>query len=365
MHLYTLPQYESALKDFSNFYEIQNILKFPKDKPPTTLKKKSERVCRFCGLDSTKTTFKKAAHIAPQCLGNKFGISDFECDACNARFSVYESHLAYFLGIQQSFSGSLSRKGIPTLKSSKKDLEVRQMNIRGVDGLLIKKTGTDSKAIAWTENDVITITFSKGSYKPNYVYKALLKIALCALPATDVSKYAPAFNYLLEDNTFSTSGMASVGIFEFNSSFSDIIPFGYLFKKRDSKIILPTHQFAFYFYNKIILLCLPYNLDDMQTSIYGGAAVSIPTAPPLMSFPYNQDIPNRFWVESLASSALKKGEEQTLYFQVNAKDLENLVRLDHVKGEYVTGHFDKEQQLGIFIVPNGAVISPGTYDPIV
>ncbi|MDV4068904.1 hypothetical protein CMT34_11945 [Elizabethkingia anophelis] len=53
--------------------------------------------CRFCGKDSSETTFKMESHILPQFIGNKFVVSNFECDQCNEKFSrILENDFATY-----------------------------------------------------------------------------------------------------------------------------------------------------------------------------------------------------------------------------------------------------------------------------
>lgn len=84
-------------------------------------------VCRFCG-ENEKSKFKKDAHIIPESLGNRFLISNFECDICNEKFSVYEDALNKFIGPIRTlgFVKGKSKKGkrIPKFKNLKTNLRI-------------------------------------------------------------------------------------------------------------------------------------------------------------------------------------------------------------------------------------------------
>lgn len=349
LFLYPLPEFVPLAESFFSNYECQNVLIFPTDRMPT-LKRRSERICRFCGLDSFQTTFKNDPHIVPYFLGNKYGISDFECDVCNKLFCTYESHFAYYLGLNQTFSGSVSRSGVPTLKSSKKDLVVRAMNMFGIDGIMIQKTSKESDAIDWSIDDIISITFSKGSYKPSYIFKLLLKIALCSLPEDEISNYKVAFDYVKKEKSIS-AGIANIGIYEFKLGGSHSIPRGYLFKKKSYNIEFPTHQFALYFQNMIITFCLPYNTMDGWFN--DGKKREVPIAPPLSTFPIKEIIPHHFYFKDMSSNELKRGEEQTIQFQMDSEQIKNCIRVDSKTGQAIYSETIDKNPKGIFLVPTG------------
>lgn len=91
IRFYSFKGNEENLIEFFENYEIENIF-IPPDKVVKNLKKRPDRVCRYCGLNATQATFKKEAHIIPHLMGNRYLVSDFECDKCNELFSKYENH---------------------------------------------------------------------------------------------------------------------------------------------------------------------------------------------------------------------------------------------------------------------------------
>ena len=47
---------------------------------------KDYKVCRFCGKKESEVTFNKIAHATPECTGNRYLASYYECDECNKKF---------------------------------------------------------------------------------------------------------------------------------------------------------------------------------------------------------------------------------------------------------------------------------------
>ncbi|MFT6333913.1 MAG: histidinol phosphatase-like PHP family hydrolase [Halioglobus sp.] len=48
------------------------------------------RFCRFCKKSHPKVSFNDDAHNIPKSLGNRFLLSNHECDNCNKLFGKYD-----------------------------------------------------------------------------------------------------------------------------------------------------------------------------------------------------------------------------------------------------------------------------------
>src|SRR5688572_6618744 len=80
------------------FYEKYDLLDMKRNGDTTyskrNLMRHTSRACRFCGRGYPYILFSNYPHLLPQLIGNRDMYSDFECDDCNAFFSVFENDLA-------------------------------------------------------------------------------------------------------------------------------------------------------------------------------------------------------------------------------------------------------------------------------
>src|SRR5690606_9947965 len=147
--------------------------------------------------------FKKVAHACPELLGhNNFVIYD-ECDACNEKFSKYESHLSKFFLPYLSVVGVKGKKKIPNFQSRKdKEDEDTRTSLKYTEDAkinLLLSSYDDYKVDV--ENKTMSIRFRNPAIKPIYVYKSLLKVALSFLPQNKIQKYQLLFDWLQNENT--------------------------------------------------------------------------------------------------------------------------------------------------------------------
>jgi hypothetical protein len=179
------------------FYEIQNTL-IPEGK--VFLGDKSLKICRFCKQDSNQTTFKKIAHVIPEFMGNKKYFSNFECDKCNDLFSAYETSLASYGGILNTFSLIKGKNGHPKHKGN---IEATETFVR--DGQVVIRIhnpeSRDSvKSVQYNEKTgLMTFNTTKYSYVPLDAYKALTKIGLCMLTEDEVLDYELTCKWLIKE----------------------------------------------------------------------------------------------------------------------------------------------------------------------
>ncbi|MBK6484055.1 MAG: hypothetical protein IPG01_13220 [Chitinophagaceae bacterium] len=195
-------EFEESGKRFFDSYRLAVHANSPTSKM-TGLRDKSFRTCRFCKKKMPQVTFNNDAHIIPQFLGNKYLISDFECDSCNALFSKYESDFARFLGIHRAM---LVEEKSLKFNSSDKNLFVQSSP--DSDGHFISmKRVSDSNAFEFDkENQLVKVNYTKGVYRPINVYKSLLKIALSIFDPHSVQDHYAAFTFLRDQRDSMMTG---------------------------------------------------------------------------------------------------------------------------------------------------------------
>ncbi len=185
---------------FNLIYEVDNSLVNESNKR-IFLGSKTDKICRFCGLDETKTTFKNKAHVLPEFMVNKYFFSNFECDQCNSLFSLYESSSSSFGGIMNTFS-----------------------RVKGKKNKIYKHKGENEKTITLVEDDIIKMYINeppssdpndfksikvdsvnqrlkfntnKYSYTPIHVYKTFIKIGVCLLNENELANYKNTIDWLV------------------------------------------------------------------------------------------------------------------------------------------------------------------------
>jgi hypothetical protein len=202
------------------------------------------------------TTFSNYSHLVPQLMGNKDLYSDFECDKCNEKFSLFENDLAEFLGVSRSVTGVFG--SARTLGFKARKLRTKSRSFIGDNILIIAPE--DLKR----EGEKTTISYTKNPYVPANVYKALLKSALSLLGKSEIiQNYPLAIEYLAGKKVLQQGASIS----GYRLSFLINLPLNiYHFKKRIPNEKVPTDVMIFNFQNHIIALPVLLHNKDMATN---------------------------------------------------------------------------------------------------
>jgi len=354
--LYTFSELDDELDIFFKTYEIEKLTVCPSEKI-TNLKPKEERVCRFCGLDYSQTTFKSKSHIISELLGNKYLISDFECDICNALFGKHENDLAAFLGMSRTILGVKNRDNkIPTFKSPGNLLVARRSEFYGIkEGIKVSREESAKGIFNIDVNSGRTeIKYQKQPYTPIKVYKALLKIALSIIPEKYVADYRHAFKYLFSDND-KLSDLAKVLHCELPYDYKVENPICFLFRKSDSTNRVLTHVFALYFQNYVFEFPIPLYKIDLDNNLYDGK-FNFLLCPPLFSEPVIESDFNEI-IRDLSSNEKVVGEEEAIHFSFDPEVIKKLKAYNLSTGEVTDDALNKDDILGIYFAPQDSKAS--------
>lgn len=338
---------ESAEK-FLNYYTLEKEVSCPTEKIKG-LKDKKSRVYRFCHKKYPLVSFSKDAHIFSELLGNKYFVSDFECDDCNSKFGKYENGLANFLGVIRTIQ-SVKAKKIPKFKSADKKLEAESIQepdegtivkVRRFDGL--NKTFHFNKEKQQTE-----ITYEKGPYTPLNIYKAILKMALSIVDEKYLVDYKFAFEYLRtnkHDNDYSGFGIVTSYLMPLTYQFQQ--PTGMLFRKTNSNAELFTHLFYFCALNFIYEIVIPFNRQDaLLYQIPGG--LDTLWCPPLFGHDNEERILSVFSnSHNLNSTKRLYNQQETFVFPTKAGEYDKSRFLNKETGEFYEEDFDGSKIIGI------------------
>lgn len=349
--VYTFTDLSDEIDLFFKNYTFENFIICPIEKIKN-LKPKKERICRFCGLDYSQTAFKNQPHIISELLGNKYLVSDFECDICNGIFSKYENDLACFLGMSRTFLGVKNKENkFPTFKSPGDMLIARRMEFYGVkDGIKISINEL-AKNILNIDDKVgrTEIKYQKQRYIPIKVYKALLKIALSIIPENYVADYQYAFKYLFHSND-KLSDIAKIAHYELPYNHLVANPICFLFKKLEPANRITNHVFALYFQNHIFEFPIPLCKVDIDNNLYNGIPYSIPLCPPLLFS--KPDLEAKYYrsIKDLSSNE-PVNEEETITFSFDPNILNNLKAYNPTTGEDTDAPFIADDIAAIYIAP--------------
>lgn len=324
------PFFEKRASEFDKHYQVMRIVTCP-DKKLMTLKRKSDRVCRFCKLNYGETSFNSEAHLLSKLIGNKYLISDFECDKCNKIFGRYESDLAFYLGPLRAFQG-MNQLSIEKskFKSPNKQVVTETTDFYGADNCvsISREDCLDQTFEFDRETGLTKVKLVKQSYVPLHVFKAILKMALSCLSDKDITNYKLAIDYILSNRLDKhITVVAKILQYTLQPGTGYKSPIAFLFQKKVASQRLITHVFMLYFMNQIYQIAIPLHTNDLR--YYDKSDIDCHFCAPL--FANENDAATIFLREDmvdLSSSELKKGEEELLSFQYNVEDFKNAVAYD-------------------------------------
>lgn len=352
---YTYKGKERELQSFLAAYFADKFL-IPPEESIRKMGSPSGRTCRFCKLSYPERTFKKDAHVIPHFLGNKYLVSEFECDTCNELFSGYENDLANWIGITRSVAQTKGKAGVPTFKSPGNRLTSRYVEFFDQKATKISTETPDRETIDInTETGVTTINYTKQPYTPIKVYKSLLKIALSALPVDEVEDYRPAFDYLLsqgENTNYQVFARVMVNVQPTRFS----VPFGTLFTKKDPDAKLPRHVFMLYYESHIYAFPLPFSQVDMKAGHYRDYEMTILYPPPILANLPDEKAASRDRLVDFSGNEIVKNEAANMSLHASPELFKSMVAMDPVTGEARDGKLDPNEIVGIYMTSDDMVI---------
>lgn len=344
---FQLRTYEGNYAHCDAFFKEYNVLDVyiaPKDRNRGELKKRSERVCRFCRKQQPDTTFRSKTHIISRLFGNNAGVSDFECDNCNNHFSRFETSIADFLGVNRTIF-SLGKETIPTFKAPDGSIEARASEINGYAAVEISAK-MPGLITSLSDTGKIEMQVKGNSYVPLDVYKSLLKIALTRMPEGDFLKYKLALDFLMKDMNSNFFSVHATQVFRSQIGGEVATPYCILFSKKNAKSNLPTHIFQLYYQDSCLQLHLPYRngdklLEDKETIV-------IPMCPPFVIT--SENLPGRANYEILDLSPAEKiqGEVKKLYVEFDKDVIQESIPVDIAEGLVGNVKFDPDAVIQVF-----------------
>ncbi|MCW3123032.1 MAG: hypothetical protein JWQ38_2524 [Flavipsychrobacter sp.] len=355
--IYTIPELGPHLQNFMQIYEIHKIVECPDKKPK--LKSKHDRICRFCKKQYPKVRFRKDAHVIPRLLGNRFLVSDFECDSCNEKFGRFENDLSDFIGITKTiFQTKGQNNKVPSFRAPNDVLTATRINAFNIQNSIEirKKNVDDENLIINDSSGEITIKYPKRPYRPFNVYKAFLKIALSCIDDEDVINYCGAFNILTNGYmSESVKGLARIYKYSITVGGGKDKPLLFIYKKRNAWLNFPTYFFALHFQNSCYQFFPPFYRADKF--VYDQDGAPYPICPPISTEPFPQDVKYNIECVDLSSGDLEKEDEETVVLKSGLNDVESIIGIDPVTRRQSTSKYSSDKIVGVILVPAKTVIT--------
>lgn len=349
---HTLPKLKPALtKFFDNYVEevtLGNVNKRIRHK------KQNLRQCRFCNKAYLlpHTRFSNDAHIIPEFLGNKHLTSDFECDSCNNKFSLWENDFRNYLGIIPTVTRTIGKKNkIPKTKSV--GIVVGGMDGFQIDNELISifKNEVDNQNLQFDlENGITTLNFKKNKYTPLNVYKCLLKMGLSCLNNKDVRGYRLLLAMLYNgDDTITRFAKVHLTQYKFLSVFTPT-PSITLYRRNGDELNIPKHFCIFQYQHLVYQFYLPLHENDY--SVYENGKNDIPVRPPIFTDPVDDKFDFSSTVEDFTSAEKNDLDFQHWAFKLDAK-IDDWIAFDPTTGSNIEINPKSQDMVGFLIAPKG------------
>ncbi len=363
IEFYTPPKHQKDFSDFRSIYDQVMITICPDEKMKHI--GQQGRICRFCKRAYPLATFRKDAHVIPHFLGNKFLISEDECDTCNELFARYENDFKNYLGIIPTLTKTVGKSNsFPTFKTREGDIRAAKSDRLKIDGdyLEIFKRDLLDKSLEFDfEKGEGRSVFKKYPYIPYHVYKCLLKVAFSCLPIQYLVKYKNAIHLLRANSPFSVQ-LIPVHITHFPlDGINAPKPFVYIFSKRSPEINAPSHLAMLFYQGLIFQFFLP--LSDNDNHLYkSDNNVLIHFCPPLFTFPVDDNVLFTSEIVDFSFSGKRKNEVQALQFNITVDKDKPFYCFNPKTGKHkLYEHQYPKDIVGIVTAPRGTILSKESF----
>lgn len=258
---------EKQIEYFENNYVIIADIHTLPDGEKIQIGSVENKICRYCGKDSSAVTFKKVAHAIPEFIGNKKLFANDECDNCNHHFSIFvEDHFAKFMGTSRTISQIKGKGGVPSFKT-------KQGNSRidfSTKGLKVQERSDDKIFEIDKINNMLVIQAHKQPYIPMGVFKCLVKMAIAIMPVEEINNFRETLTWILErghsGKSFRYSPMSVLYSFMPGPSPHPGIKL-LLLRRKNDRCAVPYMVFVLAFANYMYQINVPSISKD--SSIYG------------------------------------------------------------------------------------------------
>lgn len=235
--------------------------------------RRGDKTCRFCGRPEGKAPFKKVAHAVSEALGNKVLISLEECDDCNKATSEVESDLMSFVRGEITLAQIKGKRGVPSIKSH----DGRSRIDFGPDGFQIKQfEGGPPLFRAYVDPVGAAADIPLPGFRPQGIYKAVIKMALTVLPTTELHAFGPALKWMTSNKLLLNVGYARAWYTFTSGPRPYPFPVIRVMRRKHDGLRVPYAIVVLGFGNVTLQMCLPAPEKDSLFS----ASMDVPPAHP-------------------------------------------------------------------------------------
>lgn len=262
------PEFLEQLRVIHSIYDIRYFIWLNDTRKK--LKPKRGRTCRYCGKSYPEVKFSTNAHTFPEGIGNKYHLSDFECDDCNHKFGKYENDFINYIGPFRTLAELTGKKGVPKYKSRDKKMSIEQVYKDTLD-IKLSAIGLKNRIVKKPDGSGMLIQVEGDPYTPINVFRCLLKTAISLVDSEDLNHLSDSIRFLMDDNYMTDPTMDF--IFTIHKYFIpgnfNVPPFLIHYKKGFNFLgySAPSLIFIFYIRNLILQLFVPFHKND--SLIYG------------------------------------------------------------------------------------------------
>ena len=216
---------------------------------------KSNRVCRFCTLQSPDVSFQKEAHAISEALGNKKLILNEECDSCNEFFDEYvERDFVFYHDLARTMFGVKNKENkIPKMKG--KNFEFFKDEDKNLNVAIVINDKNDKN-----QEPPNTIYLNTGNkIRVQNVYKALCKFALSVMDKEFLEYFSDTIDWLRNKNT--AAYLPKIAVLNSCSFFTDRPEITLFFRNNDNydlPFLVVEFRFTYYMY----IFIVPFSSKD-------------------------------------------------------------------------------------------------------
>jgi hypothetical protein len=251
----------------------------------------------------------QVSHTLPEAIGNKCLFSLDECDKCNDFFGqTIDKDFANYLGIHRTMQQINGKNGVP------------KYGVPGKQPRLWRAEPNQFFATAQFDDDFIEIDIAeakgiikgfKQPYRPNSVFKCLVKIALAVMPTDEMHNFTKTLAWLQHENPPDKNNLAAHFCFISNSEMTrngiDIT----LMRRQDPAAKLPYISFLLAFSKLTFQIFLPFCKADQH---FAGETIKV------QRFPSRAEMVGKVTYSQLdlSSNELLRDQSDNIHFEIGS-----------------------------------------------
>ena len=142
-------------------------------------------------------SFEYVAHVIPECTGNHFLVSSYECDSCNKFYGRYlENEYSNYFSFYHNAAGVSGKKHTPHYQSNNYEVKSRLEKYPGGKVFVIRDTIDNMAATIDHETKTIIRTGEVSTHIPMAVFKCFVKMAISIISPEEVCNFKETITWI-------------------------------------------------------------------------------------------------------------------------------------------------------------------------